>query len=97
MLSEADVGHGDRSAGREQPRRRVEFEAFAERSDGTEAILTIWNLSYEGCELRSNVNFHAGERLKLNLPRVRQIVAEIRWSAGGKAGAKFIGVQDSSL
>lgn len=78
------------SLNRRGPRRDVEFGAFAERPDGSEAVLTVSNLSYDGCQLRSEENFLTGERLKLNLPRLGQILAEIRWSAEGKAGASFI-------
>ncbi len=75
---------------RSGPRRDVEFGAFAERVDGSEAVLTVSNLSYDGCQLRSEENFQIGERLKLNLPRRGQILAEIRWAAQGKAGANFV-------
>lgn len=72
------------------PRRKVEFGAFAERPDGTEAVLTVSNLSYDGCEVVSAERFRIGERVKLNLPRLGRISAEIRWSAEGRAGALFI-------
>lgn len=78
------------SLNRRAPRRVVEFGAFAERPDGSEAVLTVANLSYEGCQLNSGENFLTGERVKLNLPRRGEILAEIRWSAEGKAGANFI-------
>ena len=75
---------------RSGPRRDVEFGAFAERADGRQAVLTVSNLSYDGCQLRSEENFQIGERLKLNLPRRGQIFAEIRWTAQAKAGVTFI-------
>ena len=71
-------------------RRDVEFGAFAERSDGQVAALTVSNLSYDGCQLRSEEQFRPGEIVKLNLPRLGQVVAEIRWSGRGKTGATFI-------
>lgn len=72
------------------PRRNVEFGAFARRADGSEAVLTVSNLSYDGCQLRSDVGFQIGERLKLNLPRRGEIWAEIRWATQTNAGAAFI-------
>lgn len=72
-------------------RRDVEFGAFAERPDGSTAIVTVSNLSYDGCQLRSELSFRKGEALKLNLPRLGEIRAEVRWSEEGKAGAEFIG------
>lgn len=72
------------------PRRDVEFGAFAERPDGTEAVVTISNLSYDGCQLMSGENFRTGERVKLNLPQLGHIVAEIRWSVDRNSGALFI-------
>lgn len=72
------------------PRRDVEFGAFAARIDGSETLITVSNLSYEGCLLRSGDSFRNGEQVKLNLPRLGQIQAEIRWSAGDRAGARFI-------
>lgn len=79
-----------------RPRRKVEFGAFAERPDGTQALLTLSNLSYDGCEVVSAESLRVGERIKLNLPRLGQIFAEIRWSAEGRAGALFI-VDDDKL
>ena len=81
---------------RNGPRRDVEFGAFAERADGSEAVLTVSNLSYDGCQIRSEENFQIGERLKLNLPRRGQIFAEIRWAAQGKAGTAFVLDEGSS-
>jgi hypothetical protein len=75
---------------RNGPRREVEFGAFAERADGSEAVLTVSNISYDGCEIRSEESFQISERLKLRLPRRGQILAEIRWTAQGKAGAAFV-------
>lgn len=72
-------------------RRDVELGAFAERADGSEVALTVSNISYDGCQLTSDENFQIGESLKLNLPSRGQILAEIRWTAEGKAGASFIG------
>lgn len=72
------------------PRRAVEFGAFAMRVDGSETLITVSNLSYDGCQLRCPAGFEAGEKLKLILPRLGEICAEIRWSAEGSAGARFI-------
>lgn len=85
-MSERNLTRRSRSG----PRRAVEFGAFAARADGSESVLTISNLSYDGCQLRSDEDFQIGERLKLKLPRRGQILAEVRWSAEGKAGATFI-------
>lgn len=88
-MSQRNLDPSDRSG----PRRDVEFGAFAKRADGSEAVLTVCNLSYDGCQIRSEENFQIGERLELNLPRRGQILVEIRWTAQGKAGATFIGDQ----
>ena len=72
------------------PRRNVELGALALRINGTQALITVSNLSYDGCELRSRDKFRNGEKLRLNLPRLGQIEAEIRWCNGGKAGARFL-------
>lgn len=79
-----------------RPRRNVEFGAFAERPDGTESVLTLSNLSYDGCQLISAENFRIGERVKLNLPQLGRIVAEIRWSVDRSSGALFILDEDIS-
>lgn len=79
-----------RSLSPRAPRRDVEFGAFAARTDGSEALITVSNLSYDGCQLRTHDLFRSGEKVKLNLPRFGHIGAEIRWTAEGKAGARFI-------
>lgn len=78
------------------PRRYVQFGAFAERRDGSEAVVTVSNLSYDGCQLVSAENFRIGERVKLNLPQLGQIVADIRCSVDRSSGALFILDEDIS-
>lgn len=79
-----------RSLSARAPRRDVEFGAVAARTDGSELLITVSNLSYEGCQLRTGSRFRSGEKVKLNLPRLGHIQAEIRWASESKAGARFI-------
>jgi hypothetical protein len=71
-------------------RRDVDITGAASWSDGTSATVTVANLSYEGCELRSAHGFNKGEIVRLSLPNTGKIQAQIRWVRGECAGARFL-------
>lgn len=51
----------------------------------------VRNISYTGCQLVSDDKFKTGEVVELRIIRRGAMEAEIRWSAKGCAGARFLG------
>ena len=72
------------------PRRPVTLRGFA-LSETHDADVVVSDLSYEGCRIQSSEKFKKGESVELRMLRVGQVQAEIRWTAKGKAGARFVG------
>jgi PilZ domain len=52
--------------------------------------IEVSELSYTGCRFDSGDKFKAGEVVELRLLKRGAIQAEVRWSADGRAGARFI-------
>lgn len=79
----------DEKAARRDPRRAVELRAFA-RLNGDQSIeLTILDLSYDGCRVEAPVTFLPNTQLKLSVPRLGELRAEVRWCEGNIAGLCF--------
>jgi len=47
-------------------------------------------LSYTGCRLQSDDAFEPGEIVELRIMKRGAVAAEIRWTADGRAGARFL-------
>ena len=70
-------------------RRITNFAALAQRIDGTCAYARVVNLSYKGCELRSELWLDPGEQFILTLPKRGRLGAQVRWVLGDRLGVKF--------
>ncbi len=70
-------------------RRPVSMRAFA-LSDTRDSDVTVADLSYTGCRLQSDDSFEAGEIVELRIMKRGAVAAEIRWTANGRAGARFL-------
>ena len=75
---------------RRGPRRPARLMASAQWADGTTALVQVTDVSYLGCRLHSEQEFVKGETVRLFLPDLGKVHAQIRWVRGGKAGAKFL-------
>jgi hypothetical protein len=72
-------------------RHEVDLMALAFRTDGSSTGVTIRNMSYNGCLLVADVAFAIGEKLRLAVPRMGEIRAQVRWASNeGKSGAQFV-------
>ena len=71
-------------------RRQVRVTAVAYLADGTAVAVRVTNISYEGCELETDATLPIGEKLKIALPRLGEIYAQVRWALEGKAGIHFL-------
>jgi hypothetical protein len=70
-------------------RRQFACAALVDRADGSRHPARVSNLSYAGCQLESEVPMAVGEAVRLVLPSLGVIRAQVRWVAGDKAGALF--------
>lgn len=73
-------------------RRHVSLATLVHRGDGSQACAHLSNLSYEGCELTCDELFLLDETIKLAVPALGSIRAEIRWVRPDlrTAGARFV-------
>ena len=71
-------------------RREVKVAAVAHLSDGAEIAVQITNMSAEGCQLEAEQTLGIGEKLRLAVPRLGEVSAQVRWSFGSKAGLYFL-------
>lgn len=75
-------------------RHVVEIEAVVHRSDGTKQPVTLSNFSDEGCRISGQGDFSIGERLRIAIPRMGHVKAQVRWALPGSAGAQFLAEAD---
>jgi hypothetical protein len=75
-------------------RHPVEIDAVVHRVDGRKETVKLSNFSDEGCRIEAPGEFHIGERLQIAIPRMGHIKAQVRWSAPGSAGARFLAESD---
>ena len=72
-------------------RRALDLAAYATRSDGAHANITVVDLSSDGCGIVSTVNLAAGERIELSVVGRGRAGAVVRWVDGARAGLSFEG------
>ena len=71
-------------------RVEIDVDAVIHRRDGSKVAIRLVNISFEGCELTAVDPFEIGERVRIAIDGQGYIEAEMRWSSGGRAGAKFL-------
>jgi hypothetical protein len=71
-------------------RHPTEVDAVVHRADGSTASVKLTNLSDSGCRLEGDSQFHIGERVRIAIPRMGQMKAQVRWALLGSAGAQFL-------
>jgi hypothetical protein len=70
-------------------RHPVELRGFALGS-GRDSDIRVADLSYGGCQIRSDDGFNEGEVVELRIIKRGAVAAEIRWADEGRAGARFL-------
>ncbi|MEO7691561.1 MAG: PilZ domain-containing protein [Sphingomonas sp.] len=71
------------------PRDEVHYRARALGPDDKMLSLLIVNLSALGLMARADTNYDVGDQLRVTLPVVGTVVAEIRWTLGGRLGCQL--------
>ena len=74
---------------RSQVRDEVLFRARAFGPDAKQLSLLLVNLSSAGLMARADLRYTVGERLRVSLPVVGVVAAEIRSALGGRIGCEF--------
>lgn len=74
---------------RREPRDGVYYRARAFGPDARELKLLIVNLSRGGLMARCDPSFARGDRIRISLPIVGALAAEVRWALGGRIGCQF--------
>ncbi|WP_447726431.1 PilZ domain-containing protein [Sphingomonas koreensis] len=70
-------------------RDEVHYRARAFGPDAQPVTLLIVNISPHGLMARCEKPFAEGDRMRVTLPAVGVVAAEVRWSLGGRLGASF--------
>ena len=78
---------------RQDRRQEADLGAVVLNSDGTRSLVSVSDMSYGGCQFISEAALRTADRIRLLVRSMGEIDAEIRWSAGGLTGVKFL--QDS--
>ena len=74
-----------------EDRYEIDLPGIAFREDGSSQAVTLRNMSYNGCMLVADMALAIGEIVRLAIPRMGEIRAQVRWASdGGKAGARFV-------
>jgi hypothetical protein len=71
-------------------RELVAVDAVVHRVDGTQSPVKLTNFSEEGCRIECPSDLRIGERLAIFIPRMGQVLAQVRWALPGSAGARFV-------
>ena len=83
------VGNLALADGRREGREDVHFRAKAFGPDARQLNLVIVNLSPHGLMARCERDLEVNDRIRITLPVVGVVAADIRWSLGGRLGAQF--------
>jgi hypothetical protein len=74
---------------RREDRDEVHYRARAFGPDAKALTLLVVNISPHGVMARCDECYAVGERIRLTLPVVGVLIAEVRWSLGGRIGCQF--------
>lgn len=74
---------------REAPREEVFYRTRGVRVGGASLPLQVVNISASGLMARTDACFTVGESLRIRLPVVGEMSAQVRWSLGGRIGCQF--------
>jgi hypothetical protein len=70
-------------------RRTVDLAAFVHRGEGQPLPVLVTDLTEQGCRISTDETLLIGEQIRLEIPRLGYLNAQIRWAIDGEAGARF--------
>jgi len=59
------------------------------RGEGAPLPVIVTDLTEQGCRISTDETLLIGEEIRLEIPRLGFLPAQIRWSFAGQAGARF--------
>jgi PilZ domain len=71
-------------------RRKAYLDVVTHRCDGTSCSVIVTDLSRDGCQFRTDVQFDVGEFVELKHELLGSLSAEVRWACAGRVGLKFV-------
>jgi hypothetical protein len=71
-------------------RHPVALDAVVHHEDGNKVSVKLADFSDDGCRIESDEHFRIGERVRIDIPRMGMVKAQIRWALPGSAGARFL-------
>lgn len=71
-------------------RDEVDYSAKGTGPKGEWMTMLIVNISPQGMMVRSHHELSPGDRMRVTLPDVGTLVAEVRWSIAGRMGCQFV-------
>ena len=74
---------------REVERDAVHYRSRASDAQGRAFPVLIVNTSAKGLMARCEAELAEGDRLRIALPAIGNVEAEVRWSLGGRIGVEF--------
>lgn len=74
---------------RREARRAVDLAGFALLDDNSTFDLTLTDLTYDGCQVKTDKVLEPGTKLKLSVVRLGALDAHVRWWEDGRAGLSF--------
>lgn len=74
---------------READRDLVDYRARAFGPDARQITLHVVNISLHGMMARCDIEYRVGDRIRVSLPVIGVVIAEIRWALGGRIGCHF--------
>jgi hypothetical protein len=83
------LGNAACAESRVAPRDEVHYRARAFGPDARALSLLVVNISAQGLMARYDHDLPVGARLHVTLPVVGVVVAEVRWSLGGRIGCEL--------
>lgn len=72
-------------------RRSVDLAAVVHRDGGPPLPVIVTDLTDEGCRLSGEETLRIGEEIRVEIPHVGYLSAQVRWALDGEAGARFRG------
>jgi hypothetical protein len=68
----------------------VAIDAVVHRADGATVSVRLTDFSEEGCRIEGD-DFHIGEHVRIDVPKLGLVKAQVRWALAGSAGTRFFG------
>jgi len=75
---------------RQSARNGVSFRGSVKSPGGREAAALITNISYSGCQVLAEASLVVGEKILLSIQGRGSMEAQVRWTAGDRAGLEFL-------